>query len=161
MRHAKAEPNSASGKDYDRALTDSGIEMAMATAKCMHDAGRQIDGIVTSSAKRTLQTAGIVAKIVCPDAPFLALDELYLAEPESYVHAIYNEVDPESTSVLVVGHNPGMSQLMCFWANKMLSVPPSTVAVFDIETDDWTSVRSDIRPVGKLNMLIHKGSVIP
>ncbi len=161
MRHAKADPDSPSGRDFDRPLLDVGKAMAAETAARLVEAGVSIDCVLTSSALRTKQTAEIVSEVVCPNAPFFTVDELYLAVPDAYITALRQYSDEEYQSVLLVGHNPGIAQLMCSWANRILHVSPSTVAVFELHTDDWTSVRAAPRPNGKLSLYIHKGDVVP
>lgn len=112
LRHGKAEPFSASGSDFDRPLHKHGQEQAEAVAKWLQDQGLKPDCVVSSPALRTLETA----KTACrpwPDMPFIFLDSIYEAPPGALIQAL--EQHTEDT-VLLVGHNPGIS-----WCWQMIT----------------------------------------
>lgn len=156
MRHAEAEPEHAGGADFDRPLTTAGLHMAAAAAELLKQAGTSVDRILTSSALRTLQTSAAMAA-VCPDAPCLALDSLYLCPGAAYADAVRQHAAPDDQVVLVVGHNPGIAQLMTDWAGLTFSVSPATVAVFQADTDEWRQIQPHPVVALQLTQLLQNG----
>ena len=141
MRHAEAGHSHPTKRDFDRTLTDDGCQTAQQTGACLKLLGISVDRIIASSAMRTRQTAQFVASEVCPEAPRVFLDELYNATADAFASCIPGESSIEESSVLVVGHNPGIAGLMCHWAEQSLSVPPATLAIYQLQSTDWTGIR--------------------
>ena len=66
--------------------------------------------ILCSTAKRTAETLEMVLPFLLP-APEVRLDPaLYLAAPQTILKRIAG-VTSETSSIMVIGHNPGMHQL--------------------------------------------------
>jgi phosphohistidine phosphatase len=104
MRHAKAEKRSKSGEDFDRALTDTGREDAAIMGRVLEREGLVPDVVIVSAAKRTRETA---------EAAFPALKadvrrDLYNAPALALLEA----AEAAEGTVLVVGHNPGVHELV-------------------------------------------------
>lgn len=159
MRHAKAAAEEPGETDFDRVLTAEGIRMARETATTLKGRGFQIERIIASAAARTLQTADIVAEEMQLDAARLDLEELYLAPARAFEAAVCERSFEDESTVLVVGHNPGIAGLMCRWSDKIFAVPTSTVAVFESSAETWHDVRLTKIHVPKLVCLIQDGKV--
>ena len=159
MRHAKAAAEEPGETDFDRVLTAEGIRMARETATTLNGRGFQIERIIASAAARTLQTADIVAEEMQLDAARLDLEELYLAPARAFEAAVCERSFEDESTVLVVGHNPGIAGLMCRWSDKIFAVPTSTVAVFESSAETWHDVRLTKIHVPKLVCLIQDGKV--
>jgi phosphohistidine phosphatase len=83
---------------------------AAAAADTIVAAGFTIDEVLVSLAQRTRETARIVtSKLVLP-VSVRALPELYLAAPDVLLQAVQN-CRPHSHTVLLIAHNPGLSEL--------------------------------------------------
>jgi len=160
MRHAKAAGENPHESDFERCLTEDGIRSASETAATLLSHGFRIDRIITSSAQRTQQTADLVAAGMQLTAPRLNLDKLYLAPAKKFEKVICDCPLEAESSVLVVGHNPGIARLICDWADQSLSVPPATVAVFESPADTWDDVRRTKVHVPKLVCLLQDGRVV-
>ena len=123
--------------------------------------GITLDRIVASSAARTRETAEIVAAGVGSSGPLIVRDRLYNASADSFASAVGQECEDDDTSVLVVGHNPGIGGLMCHWAQESLFVPPATLAIFDVAADQpWNAVRLHTQPAPQLVGLIQDGAIV-
>ena len=107
--HAIAETPAGAG-DAERVLSAAGLAEA-------RDAGRRFaarfgscDLMLVSAAARTRQTAdaamtgGLQAKVTCTDR------RLYLATPAELLEVVREQADG-CEHVLLVGHNPGLSEL--------------------------------------------------
>lgn len=163
MRHAKAEKQTASDQDFDRQLTPDGVTMATRTAVALNHGGIRLDRIICSSSARTAQTAEIVSSVADFNGEVVKLDELYLAESRDIAAAIRDHSAAEDQTVLLVGHNPGVAELMCGWAGESLEVPPATAAVFETPIDDWTNLgyAGNATNTGyRVRRLIRRGEVV-
>jgi phosphohistidine phosphatase len=160
MRHSKAGEGNSSQTDFERSLTDKGIEKARQTGVLLKTMGIRIDRIVASSAIRTKQTAEIIAAEACPSVPIILLDELYLAPAEAFARSVREQPFDDDSCVLVVGHNPGIASLMCQWASKDLAVPTSTLAIFHSTGRDWNSVRIGTPGTPSLQCVVQKGHLV-
>lgn len=110
LRHGIAHPESPTG-DFGRELSLRGIAQAREAAKALQADGPLPDRILSSPAHRTLQTARQVVADLGLSAHCLQEDpRLYLATTQSLLD-ILHEIDPTIDHLMVVGHNPGLSQL--------------------------------------------------
>ncbi len=125
LRHAQATAAVTRQPDHDRALTRRGVIEATAIAEQLA-ALTPIDLIVASSALRTVQTAQIVRRGLTDQATprLVTLRSLYLAEREELVEQLAAAASGYQ-SVLLVGHNPGLSTLACWLAP---AIAPASLA---------------------------------
>ena len=159
MRHAEAASEESHVPDFARCLTEDGIRLAGETATTLLSRGFRIDRIIASAAERTRQTADLVAEGMQLTAARLDLDELYLATAKLFEKAICDNPLEDESAVLIVGHNPGIAGLICAWADKSLSVPTATVAVFESSADTWYNVRRTTVHIPRLVCLLQHGKV--
>jgi len=109
LRHAKA-ANPDGVADVQRPLTRRGQLDAAAAGRWLTDHGIAPDVVLCSPARRTRETwhgvAGGLAK-----APGVAyLENLYAADVDDLLIAV-SEVDDDSSTALLIGHNPAVSRL--------------------------------------------------
>ena len=111
VRHAHAEWPAYRGRDFDRPLTPRGLDDAHATGRAIHAAGIVPTLLVASAARRTEQTARILLEqLRLPVDRLRLLDSLYNAEASVLREAIEAASD-DSAVVMLVAHNPGVSEL--------------------------------------------------
>lgn len=158
MRHSYAADEN-SHRDFDRPLTDHGVSLADSTGQLLRDLNIVPQLIVTSSAVRTVTTARHVATQFDPSVPQVHRDDLYQAGPSCYLPAVQSEAAPDVSSVLAIGHNPGMSSLICGLAGERLPVPPATVGVFSLDAEDWFDLTSLSSQTATLTHLIVNGQL--
>ncbi|GGA84232.1 phosphoglycerate mutase [Brucella endophytica] len=96
--------------DFDRPLAEEGEREARKIGKAMESAGFIPDMAICSAAKRTRETLEHLRPALT--APFPAIDsrELYSADAEEYLEII-RAVEPPTSSLLVIGHNPSIAEL--------------------------------------------------
>ena len=98
-------------KDHDRPLNSRGRKDAPAMAKRLIKEGVKIDGILTSSAKRTQQTAKAFAEAYGLGKDRVTKEKkLYHAGPKTIERCVQALPDDWKT-VLVFGHNPGYTEV--------------------------------------------------
>jgi phosphohistidine phosphatase len=109
FRHGKAEPESASGEDFDRRLAPRGVRESAAMAARLADLGFLPDLVVVSPAMRTRDTwAAAAASFPLAQARFD--DDLYHADSGS-VRREAERTGAGAGTVMIVGHNPGLQEL--------------------------------------------------
>lgn len=112
MRHAHAESPGYAGTDFDRPLTPAGEQEAALAAAAMRAAGHMPALILASPARRTLQTARIMARtLAVPADAVQAVESLYNASADTLAAELHRATAGTTGLVAVVAHNPGISEL--------------------------------------------------
>jgi phosphohistidine phosphatase len=121
LRHAKAASDAPwGGSDRERPLTGRGRRDATALGQRLAAGGTPLPGveerptpeqIICSAAVRTRQTADLVVRGLGTPLPREAYKSLYEAQPDLVLQYV-REVDGGVHSLLVVGHNPTIYQLV-------------------------------------------------
>lgn len=109
FRHGKAEPDSASGEDFDRRLAPRGVRESGDTAAQLADLGFAPDLALVSPAARTRET-WTAAEPLFPKAQARFDAELYHAD-SSAIRREAERAGGRVGTVMVVGHNPGLQEL--------------------------------------------------
>jgi phosphohistidine phosphatase len=110
LRHGQAEEAHAGLTDTDRSLTLRGRAEALDAAHCIAAAQLRCEAVMVSPALRTTQTAGIIAAELNLPISLDIEPALYLGHPDALLAAL-RTCPSALASVLVVGHNPGLSEL--------------------------------------------------
>lgn len=141
LRHAEAEPARAGQADAERSLTERGRTEALDAAQCILDAGLRIDTMLVSTAVRTRETAVIVAAQLDIFDGFIYEPTFYLAAPDALLSGLHLH-NPASETVLIVGHNPGLSELATQFISGDRSVQLHTGGLCQINFDDhsWLDI---------------------
>jgi len=144
LRHARTEPYSEDGKDFGRSLMMSGMEDATLMGKKLAKAGVKIDHVFCSTATRTQQTLETILPHFGVDAPHVThSDSLYLASYDELLSQI-QELPESYESVMIVGHNPGLHQLVqTLSGSALMKFSPCTLAV--LETGNrWSDIDANM-----------------
>lgn len=116
VRHAKAEKDSPSGSDLDRALTSVGLRQATHLAGLFAAYSTPPDAIIASRAVRTRQTAEAIGRACGLDFNFD--DRLLVNQPVSAAvgliaaHAELQISARDPRFLILVGHNDQVSDLV-------------------------------------------------
>lgn len=134
LRHAEA-ADTGSGSDARRPLTAKGQSHAKATGEALGRSGIRPTRIVASPADRAWETAQLAA----PGMAFAA--GAIMREPRIYDASLHDLLTlardhGSGEAVLVlVGHDPGFSQLATHLAGRSISVGKGTAVLFDLAWD--------------------------
>jgi len=141
LRHAEA-ANAAGGRDFDRPLSDTGIREARAAAIALAAALPAPDLVVASSALRTMHTARLLRDQAWAEVPIVAELSLYLATADVLFDYLKG-LDDGLGNVLIVGHNPGLSQCCARIADDAQDFSLGTGAwrAFERRIDRWADLR--------------------
>jgi phosphohistidine phosphatase len=131
LRHAKSDWPDV--PDRDRPLAKRGRRDAPRIGRWLHEHGYQPDVVVVSDAARTRQTWDLVA-------PELGGSPAVHFEPRAYAASaltllyLAQELPARYRTALLIGHNPGLSEL----ATSLAGPPESTTAAGPPESDRAT-----------------------
>ncbi|MDG4834583.1 histidine phosphatase family protein [Solwaraspora sp. WMMD1047] len=109
LRHAKAE-RPHGGPDIDRELVARGVADAMAAGAWLAEAGYRPDLVLCSPASRTRQTWAAIADLLLGE-PEVRYDSAIYGGSAARLLKLARAVDPAVTTLLLIGHNPTMSEL--------------------------------------------------
>jgi phosphohistidine phosphatase len=136
LRHGKTEAVSATGGDFDRALTERGRRDSALIGRVLAEAGLKADLALVSPARRTEQTWDEVAPAF-RSARAQFVRALYLASPEQIADVVATA--GEDLSLVVIGHNPGLHEYALqlagarAGARALAEFPTAAAAVFSLE----------------------------
>lgn len=121
FRHGDAERQSASGEDFDRRLTATGRRESQETGESLAHLGFAPDVALVSGAARARETwAAAEPALPCREVRFD--DRLYLAEAP-VIREAAQAATAEGRTVMVVGHNPGLQELIVALLTEAAAAP--------------------------------------
>lgn len=146
MRHAKSSWTETGKTDFERKLNKRGRRVAPLMADFLAEQGLLPDRIISSSAKRACLTTELFAERAGIDSAKIDLVKyLYLAPAEEYLELLERFDEPAVDRLMVVGHNPGLEELVYRLGNLHESMPTAAIAVVDLGSDQWIDIRPPFR----------------
>lgn len=141
LRHAKASHDELGGADFERPLSARGKQEADQIAQQLKAAELSIDAIVTSPAERAYDTAQVVAGVLeFPVDEILTEESIYEASVETLLDLI-RDLDDGDHTVLLVGHNPGFSDVINELSiESLVALPTAGVCVLLFDAPHWIDV---------------------
>ena len=139
VRHAKSSWNHPDLSDRQRPLNARGERNAPDMGQRIVAHGIRPSLIITSPATRAWTTAKIIAAEIGYPAEFLQReDSLYLASLDDLLDTVVAQ-DAGFNNLMVVGHNPGMTEFANFLIPGLTNnLPTAGVVSVQIDQDDWT-----------------------
>ena len=138
LRHAKSSWSDASLGDRERPLNKRGKRDAPLMGQRLHASVVRPSLIVSSPAVRAWATAKIVAAEISYPREFLQReDRLYLAGVRQLLEVV-SEQDAGFNSIMLVGHNPGLTDFANWLVPELTpNVPTCGLVAVEIDADDW------------------------
>ncbi|MFD0792282.1 SixA phosphatase family protein [Mucilaginibacter litoreus] len=134
IRHAKATHESGF-IDFERPLTDKGFHQAELMVSRLNADHIKPQILIASPALRTLSTANVFSQALgLPQA--ITNSNIYDASESMLLKVIYNLPD-EHDFIALVGHNPGISQVLYYLSNEIKDVPTCAIALIEFEVQSW------------------------
>ncbi len=126
FRHAKSDWHDPRARDFDRPLNQRGVKGAELVGKHIHDHGVAWERVIASPAVRVAETIELAAKAAAHPLAVNWDRRIYLASSATLLDLLREQKDDPS-SILMVGHNPGLEDV-----------------IFDLVADDGTSPLRDV-----------------
>jgi phosphohistidine phosphatase len=111
LRHAKSSWGDPDLADHDRPLSSRGRAALPVIEATLAARAAAVEVVLCSSALRTVATLEGVVRALAPDAVVTVDDQLYGADRDRWL-ARCRGVPDDTVEVLLVGHNPGVEDLV-------------------------------------------------
>jgi phosphohistidine phosphatase len=144
MRHAKSSWADDNLPDHDRPLNARGKRAGPRMGELLREHGLVPDRLICSTALRARQTARSVAEASGFSGVIEERAELYLAAPEIYV-AVIRKLEAKASIGLVIGHNPGVEELVFGLSGEQQAMPTGAIAQLELAIDDWSELALEPR----------------
>ena len=139
LRHAKSSWSNNQLADHDRPLKARGRRDAPRIGQLVSDNDLVPDLIISSSARRAVDTAALFAQASGYEFDIETTRDFYHASPETYLEYI-SLLSDEIDRVMVVGHNPGMEELVEEFADSWVRMPTAALAEIRLEIEKWNDL---------------------
>ncbi len=124
-RHAKSDWDRAALSDHDRILAQRGVRDASMMGRRLADSAISPELIISSTATRAVKTAQLIAlEIGYPEDAIMQVSDIYDAYVDD-LEPIIHEIDDTLTRVMLVGHNPGITELVNWLSGANISNIPT------------------------------------
>ena len=142
-RHAKSSWGFGQLDDFSRPLSRRGLRDVVRIPKLLAERIPTPDRLLSSTAARAVQTSQALADGFAMDDDAVSVHgDLYLAAHEEVIAIIGREA-PRAERVLVVGHNPGLTDLFNYLVGDPLdNLPTLAVAHLSVHAPAWDSLTS-------------------
>ena len=146
IRHAKSSWDEPNQDDFDRPLNKRGKKDAPNMAKRLKEKRVTPDFMITSPAKRALDTCQEFTKILGYDKDKIKTDQrLYHANEDQILTVIRELKDrdgDEEEIVLIFGHNPGLTEFANILLNECIdNIPTCGILKAHLKIDEWKDAR--------------------
>ena len=138
VRHAKSSWNDSSLADINRPLNDRGERDAPFMAKMLKNRDIEPDRILSSPARRALDTARYFADAFgIPPKEIEVRPEIYEALPDDLEELVRGLPDEWST-VLIFGHNPTLTSLVNHFTDEFIdNIPTCGIVQVNAKIKSW------------------------
>lgn len=155
IRHAKAERPEGFATDFDRPLTERGERDAARIATPLGRLAPPVDWWLSSPAQRTRQTTDRMAAEIGYTHTIQWEPAIYEATAETLLDLLAT-IPQEVAHAVLVGHNPGVADLVCGLAAGVpsrlnLHMPTAGLAHLSLEIFWWNQIRWG---AGRLDLLL-------
>lgn len=141
MRHAKSSHDDQSLKDFDRPLNSRGERDAPFMGKIIYQKGIVFQDVISSPADRAIKTA----RLFCDQIgyPFYNIKEDYnlYASSTTELLLLIKNLTETSDNVLLVGHNPSLTDLSNYLSDFSIdNIPTSGIVELQYLRKSWMEV---------------------
>jgi len=140
LRHAKSSWDNPAMTDHERTLNKRGRKAAPRMGQLLVNNGLVPQLVLCSSARRARETAELLFQVPGFESRIVHLDELYLAPSKAYYRMLSAHTTDQKI-VMVIGHNPGLEDLVDELTGEPATMP--TAAVARIALDCWQNLAAD------------------
>lgn len=152
LRHAKSSWKHPELSDHDRPLNKRGKRDAPIIGELLRKKGLIPDVIFSSTAVRAKDTVSAVMSATGYAGKVIFLSALYSASPNEYIKFIEDLDEDNYSSILLVGHNPSLEELVQMLTGEFQEMPTCALAIITLQIETWSSLRKHIGQ-GKLTAL--------
>jgi phosphohistidine phosphatase len=150
LRHAKSSWKDASLADFERPLKSRGKDAAGQMGRFLASKKVTVGALISSPSVRTRQTIDIVLRHVQLGVEPQFDQRIYEASLTTLVQVLLETPDDQKAAMLV-GHNPGMEELLAFLTRESRHMPTCALAKISVDGSSWKEAG---RGSGKLEWFV-------
>ncbi len=151
VRHAKSSWNHPELSDFDRPLNSRGNKDAEMMSLKLSEKINKIDFIISSSSKRTILTYEYFKNKINFNNE-LFTDELYHASSKTVI-SIIKDTNSDINSLMLLGHNPGLTETVNYLTNHHLyNLPTTGIIIVKFNVSSWSKI-SELDKKGNLEWI--------
>jgi phosphohistidine phosphatase len=139
LRHAKSSWKDSGLADFERPLNGRGKQACDLIGRYLRKKKPSPDLILCSTATRARETVRLVLEAARLVVEIRYDQRLYLASAER-LEEIVSQIEEERANVMLVGHNPGMEELILRLTGVTESMPTAALAKIVLDPDKWNDV---------------------
>jgi len=140
IRHAKSSWDDTALPDRDRPLDDRGKRDVAKMGMRLAERDVKPDLIMSSPAMRALATAEVIAKMLnFKRKDIVVNDRLYAAQADDLLEVI-QALGNKLEHVMLVGHNPELSELAHQLSSEITHMPTCAIAEFTFDAKSWSGI---------------------
>jgi len=139
LRHAKSSWADANLADFDRPLNGRGRRAAETIGNYLKANNITPDLILCSTALRTRETLALVTKTTEWTTNVRYDQRIYEASSSRLVEVV-SEIDNDRDVVMLIGHNPGLEQLLFLLTQQREGMSTATLAKIALNMTTWTAI---------------------
>lgn len=148
LRHAKSSWGDPGLDDFNRPLNERGWKAARRMGRELKQRGIAFDLVISSTAARTRETIDGIQDQYDFHVPIAFEQRLYLASEMELLEIVHG-LDERAKAPLIVGHNPGLQQLIAGLADHderglrrriAGKLPTGALAVIELPANRWAEV---------------------
>lgn len=140
LRHAKSSWDDSSVDDHDRPLNERGRHDGPKVGERLREHQLTPDVIISSDAVRARLTADAVADASRYVGDIVLDARLYAASVADILEVLRTVPKSDDGSVMIVGHNPGLEELVMRLTGERQSMPTASVAQIVLPIDRWSEL---------------------
>ena len=144
LRHAKSSWNDPARDDHERPLNKRGRRDGPRVGELVREYGLIPDIVISSDAARARLTAEAVAEAAQYAGEILLERRLYMASPADIL-SLLRTVRENVETVMIVGHNPGLEELIEQLTGERQDLPTATLAQIVLPIDQWRDLKLSSR----------------
>ena len=138
MRHAKSSWDDLYVDDFKRPLSERGLKNSEMLNAFLKSKKVSFDKVYSSSSVRTEITCSVVLEGIFEFDKVSFLDDIYHASAEYLKNFLQDKTLQES--VLIVGHNPGLSDLVSYLSKRDIYLRTCDLVCLESKQSDSTLV---------------------
>jgi phosphohistidine phosphatase len=144
LRHAKSSWKYPDKTDHERPLNKRGKRDAPLMGRLLKKERLVPDVIISSTAMRARATAEAIAKASGYKGDITFNRSLYASGPQAYIDVLHDLSD-EYVRVLIIGHNPGLQELVEMLTGEIHLMPTCSLAHVKFRVDKWSDIDNKIK----------------
>jgi phosphohistidine phosphatase len=144
LRHGKSSWNDPTLDDHERPLNKRGRRDGSRVGKLVRKYGMMPDVVISSEAVRARLTAEAVVQSARYSGEILLDQQLHMASPADIL-SLLRTVRENAETVMIVGHNPGLEELVTQLTGEQQDFPTAALAQIALPINRWRDFKLSTR----------------